>query len=46
MDDLIKAATEFSIDRQDFKVSYPGRADDLVQDNVVLTINLVAPKPS
>ncbi|MCB9675980.1 MAG: YceI family protein [Alphaproteobacteria bacterium] len=40
--DAVTASTEFSIDRQDFKVSYPGRADDLVQDNVLLTIAFVA----
>ena len=39
-----KASTEFTINRQDFDVSYPGRADDLVQDNVVMTISFVAPK--
>ena len=42
--DAVKANTEFTIDRQDFGVSYPGRADDLVQDNVVLTIAFVAPR--
>jgi len=39
----VKANTEFTIDRQDFEVSYVGRADDLVQDKVVLTIELIAP---
>ncbi|MCP4869640.1 MAG: YceI family protein [Proteobacteria bacterium] len=32
---------EFVIDRQDFGIAYPGRPDDLIQDNVVLTIDLV-----
>ena len=40
----VKAKTEFSINRQDFGVSYPGKADDLVQDNVVLTVNISAPR--
>jgi polyisoprenoid-binding protein YceI len=38
----VEARTEFSINRQDFGVNYTGRADDLIQDNVVLTIQLVA----
>lgn len=33
---------EFVIDRRDFGIEYPGMPDDLVQDNVVLTIELVA----
>lgn len=42
--DKVSASTEFTIDRKDFGVVYPGRPDDLVQDNVVLTIGLVAPR--
>jgi len=42
--DEVAASTEFTIDRKDFGVVYPGRPDDLVQDNVVLTISLVAPR--
>ena len=38
-----EANTEFVINRQDFGVAYPGRPDDLVQDNVVLTVSWVAP---
>ena len=38
----VQASTEFAIDRQDFGISYPGRADDLIQDKVVLTIEFVA----
>jgi polyisoprenoid-binding protein YceI len=40
----VHAVTEFVIDRQDFDVTYPGRPDDLVQDNVVLTVDFVAPR--
>lgn len=40
----VKAKAEFVIDRQDFGVTYPGRPDDLVQDNVVLTISFTAPR--
>jgi polyisoprenoid-binding protein YceI len=42
--DAVKAATEFTIDRQDFGVTYPGKKDDLVQDNVLLRIDFVAPR--
>jgi polyisoprenoid-binding protein YceI len=38
----VTASTEFVIDRQDFGITYPGRSDNLVQDNVVLTISLAA----
>ena len=39
----VRADTEFVIDRQDFGVTYPGRPDDLVQDNVLMQIEFVAP---
>lgn len=42
--DAVAAEAEFTIDRQDFKVTYPGSKDDLVQDNVVMTIAFVAPR--
>lgn len=41
-DGMVKATSEFVIDRQDFGVTYPGRADDLVQDNVAMQIEFVA----
>ena len=40
----VEANAEFVIDRHDFGVSYPGKADDLIQKNVVLTIAVVAPR--
>lgn len=40
--DGVTAKTEFVIDRKDFGVVYPGKPDDLVQDNVVLTVEFVA----
>ncbi len=40
----VSANAEFVINRQDFGVSYPGRADHLIQDNVLLTIKVVAPR--
>jgi polyisoprenoid-binding protein YceI len=32
--------TEFVIDRQDFGIAYPGMPDDLIQDDVLLTLDL------
>jgi hypothetical protein len=43
-DTLVKAETEFAIDRHLWGISYPGKPDDLIQDKVVLTIVLSAPK--
>ncbi len=40
----VGASTEFVVDRQDFGVTYPGKKDDLVQDNVVLKVAFVAPR--
>lgn len=40
----VKASTEFALNRQDFGITYPGKPDDLIQDSVVLTVELVAPK--
>jgi polyisoprenoid-binding protein YceI len=40
----VSATTEFVINRQDFDVTYPGRPDDLIQDNVLLQVNFVAPR--
>ena len=40
----VSASTEFVINRQDFDVTYPGRPDDLIKDNVLLQVNFVAPK--
>ena len=38
----VSAKTEFVINRQDFGLAYPGRPDDLIQDNVAMTIELTA----
>jgi polyisoprenoid-binding protein YceI len=40
----VSAETEFVINRQDFGVTYPGRKDDLIKDNVLMQINFVAPR--
>jgi polyisoprenoid-binding protein YceI len=42
----VNARTEFVINRKDFDVVYPGKPDDLVQDNVVMKINLTATRPN
>ncbi len=38
--EAVSATTEFVINRQDFGIKYPGKPDDLIQDDVVLTIAL------
>ncbi len=40
----VTASAEFVINRKDFDVSYRGKPDDLIQDNVVLKIEAVAPR--
>ena len=40
----VTASTEFVLNRQDFGITYPGKPDDLVQDNVRLNIDFVAPR--
>lgn len=43
-DGTVKAATEFVVNRKDFGIVYPGRPDDLVQDNVRMEIAFTAPQ--
>ncbi len=40
--DAMKARAEFVIDRQDFGIAYPGMPDDLIKDEVALTIELAS----
>lgn len=40
----VSATSEFTIDRRDFGIVYPGMANDLIRDNVVLKLTLVAPR--
>lgn len=40
----VSASTEFVVNRKDFGIVYPGKPDDLIQDNVALTIAFVAPR--
>ncbi|MBH24051.1 MAG: hypothetical protein CMH57_06300 [Myxococcales bacterium] len=43
-DDAVTGETEFKINRKDFGIVYPGKPDDLIRDDVLLTIKMVAPK--
>lgn len=36
--------TEFAINRKDFGIAYAGKADDLIRDEVVIKLNLKAPR--
>ncbi|MCA9662113.1 MAG: YceI family protein [Myxococcales bacterium] len=45
-DGRLDTSAEFVINRKDYGISYPGMPDDLIQDNVVLTIELSADKPA
>ncbi len=38
----MKATTEFVIDRQAYGIAYPGKPDDLIKDEVALTIDLAS----
>lgn len=38
----VTGTAEFAINRKDFGIVYPGKPDDLIQDNVVLSIALAA----
>ncbi len=40
--DLVKLNAEFFIKRFDFDIEYPGRADDLIRDEVVIKLDIVA----
>lgn len=44
-DDEIRAMAEFFIKRFDFDISYKGAADDLIRDEVVIKLQLVAVPP-
>jgi polyisoprenoid-binding protein YceI len=40
----IRAQAEFSINRHDFGISYPGMRDDLIRDLVVIKLSLTLPR--
>lgn len=40
--ETVKAKAEFSIDRKDFGINYPGMPDDLIRDDVLIKLDLTA----
>jgi polyisoprenoid-binding protein YceI len=42
--DSVDVNAEFSINRKDFGIVYAGKADDLIRDDVVIRLNLKAPR--
>jgi polyisoprenoid-binding protein YceI len=40
----VSVTAEFAINRQDFKLTYPGKADDLIKDGVVVKLTLNVPR--
>jgi polyisoprenoid-binding protein YceI len=40
----VSVNAEFSINRKDFNINYPGKADDLIRDGVVIKLNLKPPR--
>lgn len=45
-DDAVRASTEFKFNRFDFGVEYEGKKDDLIEKEVLMKIDLVAPRGS
>lgn len=43
-DDAVTAKSEFSINRKDFGISYPGKANDLIRDDVLIKLDIRAPR--
>jgi polyisoprenoid-binding protein YceI len=41
---IVEVSSEFSINRKDFNILYAGKADDLIRDNVVMKLDLKAPR--
>ena len=42
--DSVSVNAEFSINRKDFALLYPGKADDLIRDGVVIKLTVSAPR--
>lgn len=40
----VQAAAEFTINRKDFGIVYPGKPDDLIHDNVTIKLAIKAPR--
>jgi len=45
-DEEVSASAEFSINRQDYGINYPGMRDDLIRDLVVIKLSLKLPRQS
>lgn len=45
-DDAVEAKAEFGINRKDFGIEYPGKPDDLIKENVLIQVDLKAPRKS
>ncbi len=43
-DDAVTATSEFSINRKDFGIAFAGKADDLIKDDVLIKLNVKAPR--
>jgi hypothetical protein len=42
--EAVTAEADFTIDRQEWGLTYPGQPDDLIQDEVRLRLHVVAPR--
>ena len=42
--EAVSVASEFAANRQDFGLVYPGKADDLIRDEVLLKLAVKAPR--
>lgn len=42
--DKVEADAEFAINRKDFNITYPGKPDDLISDDVLIKLTIRAPK--
>src|SRR5258708_12640009 len=42
--DSVSVNSEFSINRKDFGIMYPGKANDLIRDEVLLKLPIKAPR--
>jgi polyisoprenoid-binding protein YceI len=42
--DKVTVSAEFSINRKDWNLTYPGKADDLIRDGVVIKLSVNAPR--
>jgi polyisoprenoid-binding protein YceI len=42
--DAVSVASEFAINRKDFGLNYPGKADDLIRDEVVIKLDIKGKK--